>query len=88
MLRTYATLVAVLAFLAPARAIACDKGHWVQAVSEDGEVVTLEDGTVWLVDALDRVDTALWPLTADIIVCDGQLFNAEDNESAVVRRVR
>jgi hypothetical protein len=35
-------------------------GHWIQEVNSNGAVITLEDGSLWRVDELDRIDTALW----------------------------
>jgi hypothetical protein len=44
-------------------------GHWIQSVGDDGAVVVLEDRSVWLVDVLDRIDTALWlPMTEITVV--------------------
>jgi hypothetical protein len=38
----------------------CEEGHWIDEVLSDGSVIVLEDGARWLVDQVDRVDTALW----------------------------
>lgn len=66
----------------------CESGHWVDSVMEDGSIVRLEDGSLWEVDAVDTVDSALWLPTTEIIVCDGKLINTEDKESVSVRRLR
>jgi hypothetical protein len=67
---------------------ACDDGHWVNEVLNDGAVVPLEDGTMWLVEPADRVDTALWLPTTSIVVCQGTLVNTDDGEKAQVREIR
>jgi hypothetical protein len=66
----------------------CDSGHWVSEVSDDGGVVILEDGSVWLINSADKIDTALWLPTTDITACDDKLINTEDGEIAGARRVR
>jgi hypothetical protein len=65
----------------------CESGHWVEEVMSDGEIVKLEDGSLWRVDATDTVDSALWLPSTDIVVCDGKLINTEDNESVEARRI-
>lgn len=45
-------------------------GHWVDSVTGDGEVVVLEDGSIWLVDAVDRIDTSVWVMTDDVVVVE------------------
>jgi hypothetical protein len=67
---------------------ACDSGHWIDAVIDDGSIVKLEDGTVWEVASYDRVDSALWLPTTDIVVCDDKLINTEDNESVDAKQLR
>jgi uncharacterized protein YecT (DUF1311 family) len=60
----------------------CDSGHWVDAVLDDGHLVKLEDGSLWEIDAVDQIDTALWLPTSEITVCAGKLINTDDNETA------
>jgi hypothetical protein len=57
-------------------------------VSNDGQIVKLEDGSIWQVDAVDAIDSMLWLPTTDIIACDGKLINTEDNETVSARRIR
>lgn len=66
----------------------CEDGHWVESVSGDGTIVKLEDGSVWEVDAVDAIDSALWLPTTDIIACDDKLINTDDNEKVSARRLR
>jgi hypothetical protein len=69
-------------------AYACDSGHWVDSVAADGQIVILEDGSVWQIEAGDEINTALWLPTTDITVCAGRLINTDDEEVAGAYRVR
>src|SRR6266478_1334868 len=44
---------------APARA--CDDGHWIDEVLADGQILKLEDGSLWKVDPTDTLTSSLWP---------------------------
>jgi hypothetical protein len=66
----------------------CDSGHWVQSVSNDGQIVILEDGSVWQVDPVDAIDSMLWLPVDSIVACDDKLINTDDNESVSARRIR
>jgi len=67
---------------------ACEAGHSVKSVHADGKIVILEDGTVWEIDDVDTVDTALWLPTTEIVVCDDKLINTDDDETVGARRIR
>jgi hypothetical protein len=69
-------------------ALACESGHWIENVMADGEVIKLEDGSVWQVDPGDSITAALWLPTTDIVVCDDKLINSEDGETVGARRLR
>jgi hypothetical protein len=43
-------------------------GHWIDEVSNNGRFITLEDGSLWDVQSIDQVDTALWLPITDITV--------------------
>ena len=67
------------------------KGHWVDEVSSNGAIVTLEDGSMWEIVSSDQVDTAIWLPTTDITVMRDPrpvsdykyiLVNTEDGEKA------
>jgi hypothetical protein len=34
--------------------------HWIKEVSDEGGVIILEDNTVWGVESIDKLDSALW----------------------------
>ncbi len=66
----------------------CESGHWVDSVSDDGEIVKLEDGSVWEVDVGDTVDSMLWLPTTDVLACPHKLINTEDNETVGATRLK
>ena len=90
--KTLKSTVAAIALLllVPFAAFAgtCENGHWVQSVTDDGEIVKLEDGTVWEVLGGDAVASMLWLPTENIVVCGGYLINTDDNEKVSARRIR
>jgi hypothetical protein len=62
-------------------------GHWIESVMDDGSIIKLEDGTLWMVSPLDIIDSALWLPISEITVVDGnnpvypfRLINTDDNE--------
>jgi hypothetical protein len=66
----------------------CEAGHWIESVAADGRIIKLEDGSIWEVDPVDVIDSALWLPISDIVVCDDKLINTDDNETVSARRVR
>ncbi|MGA8594897.1 MAG: hypothetical protein WB676_09150 [Bryobacteraceae bacterium] len=45
----------------------------------DGKIITLEDGSLWQVDTLDQIDTALWLPITNIVVLPSDR-TGDDNE--------
>lgn len=72
----------------PSLALACEDGHWIDSVSDDSRIVILEDGTVWEIDSLDRIDSSLWLPTSEIVACDDKLINTDDDEVVDATRIR
>lgn len=68
----------------------CESGHWIESVSDDGDVITLGDGSLWHVDPGDEVLAMLWLPVTDVVLCEGtgKLVNTDDEESAGVQRAR
>jgi hypothetical protein len=66
----------------------CESGHWIDSVMSDGEIIKLEDGSVWRVDAGDTVDSMLWLPISDVVVCSDKIINTDDNETVGVTRLR
>lgn len=66
----------------------CEAGHWVDFVSNGGRIVILEDSSIWEVDTVDAINSALWLPTTGIVACGDKLINTEDNETVSARRIR
>lgn len=69
-------------------------GHWIQD-NADGRIISLEDGSVWEVSAIDQVDSMLWLPVTNINVADNPsggsypylLVNTDDGEKVEARLV-
>jgi hypothetical protein len=64
-------------------------GHWIDSVSNDGKIITLEDNSIWEVSLPDQIDTTLWLPITDIVVTESEnpsypyrLINKDDSETA------
>jgi hypothetical protein len=44
------------------------QGHWVAEVLSSGHYIRLEDDSVWEVDSVDAIDSALWLMAESIVV--------------------
>ncbi len=66
----------------------CDKGHWVQKNTSDGEIVTLEDGSTWEIAPTDRGYTVKWIPGTKITACQAKLINADGGEAAEAIRIK
>jgi hypothetical protein len=64
----------------------CESGHWIDSNEQNGEIIILEDGSVWEIS--DTLDSFLWlPLTS-ITVCPYSLINTDDNEQVDAYRLK
>jgi hypothetical protein len=82
-------LVAAIAVFAVSVARACDDGYSIQAILDDGNVIKLDDGSVWKVDAIDTITASLWLATTDVLVCsDEKIINIDDEETVHAHRIR
>lgn len=66
----------------------CEDGHWIASVSSGGEIVKLEDGSIWEISAIDRIDTALWLTTEEITACGGRLINTDTSDAVDAKRIK
>ncbi len=59
-------------------------------MTDDGDVIKLEDGSLWQVEDGDTVTSALWLAMTDVVLCEmkGKLINTDDNESIAVTRLK
>lgn len=62
----------------------CESGLSIASVENDGKVIKLDDGSLWEVDDVDTVDTALWLVADEVVLCEGKIINTDENESADV----
>jgi hypothetical protein len=70
-------------------------GHWIKEKIDSGDYILLEDGSLWEIASLDRLNTRLWLKTSSITVVEASgypgygyiLINTDDGESARVRFV-
>jgi len=69
-------------------------GHWVKKVIDRGNMVLLEDRSLWEVAAIDRINTMLWLPITSITVTEARvpvgefkyvLINTDDGETAHVK---
>lgn len=68
--------------------------HWIKTVSSGGKLVELEDGSLWEVNAIDRIYTGIWLPISNITVILAEtsvgdyrytLINRDDGEMALVK---
>jgi len=65
----------------------CESGHWLQTKNDQGSILTLEDGSVWMVINGGEIDSQLWLESDEILICDDSTFinKDEDNEQVSVQ---
>jgi hypothetical protein len=82
-------LVAATTVFVASAARACDDGYAIQAVLDDGNIIKLDDGSIWRVDPTDAVTASVWLATADVLVCDDEkIISVDDEETVHVHRIR
>jgi hypothetical protein len=69
-------------------------GHWISENNSGGKIILLEDGSLWQINPIDQVDTALWLSITEITVLEVdspigeyryQLINTDDGEQALAQ---
>jgi hypothetical protein len=66
----------------------CEDGHWIKSVTQGGEIVILENNSVWEVSSLDRIYTTLWLPVTEVVACPNQLINVDDGEKVEAVRIK
>ena len=65
-------------------------GHWIKENIDRGRLILLEDGSLWEVDRLERLDASLWLRTSSVHVAESSdgspgfdylLVNTDDREA-------
>jgi len=46
--------------------------HWIKDVIDRGAIIRLEDGSLWEISALDKIDTMLWLPIDDITIVENK----------------
>lgn len=69
-------------------------GHWIRSKADNGALLTLEDGSIWEISSIDRIDTSLWLPVTNITVLRATspvgdykytLLNTDDGEKALAK---
>jgi hypothetical protein len=69
-------------------------GHWIRSKADNGAIIILEDGSMWEITTLDRIDTALWLPISNVTILKASspvgdykytLINSDDGEKALAK---
>jgi hypothetical protein len=69
-------------------------GHWIKSKANNGAIIILEDGSMWEINSLDRIDTALWLPISNVTILKASspvgdykytLVNTDDGEKALAK---
>ena len=69
-------------------------GHWVREKVDGGEIIILEDGSMWEISSIDRIYTRLWLRITNITVLEASdpvgpyrywLINTDDGERVLAK---
>jgi hypothetical protein len=66
----------------------CEDGHWIQSIADNGEIIILEDGSIWQVDSIDTITSSIWLPVSTITICGSQLINTDDGEKVRATRIK
>jgi len=67
----------------------CESGHWIDNVMSNGEIIKLEDGSLWKVNSSDTYNSAIWIAIDNIVICDdNKLINTDDNTAVSVNQIK
>jgi hypothetical protein len=66
----------------------CEDGHWIESVSSNGEIIKLEDGSIWQVDSIDTITSSIWLPISNITICGSTLINTDDGEKGNATRLK
>lgn len=78
----------------PSNYLGTNGGHWIKSKVDGGAMIILEDGSLWQIDSVDRVDTALWLPITNVTVLRASspigeykyvLINTDDGEKALAK---
>ena len=56
----------------------------IRSVSSDGQILVMLSGSVYEVDQIDRIDSALWLAADDVLICDdNEIINTDEQGEKV-----
>ena len=68
--------------------------HWIRKVIERGETIQLEDGSIWQISPLSKIDAILWLVTEKIVIVESgnplypyKLVNSDGGTSAEAKKI-
>jgi hypothetical protein len=67
---------------------ACETDLSIVANLGNGQIIKLDDGSVWKIDSADSIDSQLWSVGDDIVACDDKLVHPDDGEEVEATRVK
>jgi hypothetical protein len=47
-------------------------GHWVKSKIDGGNIIQLEDGSMWQISPIDKIETTLWLPTEGITIIESK----------------
>ena len=69
-------------------------GHWVLENIDSSKFIKLEDGSLWEISSLDKIEAMLWLVTEEITVVESnnplysyKLINTDTGESAEAKLI-
>ena len=66
----------------------CEGGHWIQSIAANGEIIQLEDGSIWQVDVVDAVISMIWLPVSNITICGPYLSNTDSGGRVRATRIK
>ncbi len=67
---------------------ACESGHWIKSIHNNGNIISLEDGSVYQVATIDSITSAIWLPVTDVTICGDRMINTDDGEAVSVKKLR
>jgi len=72
-----------------------NSNHWIKTIIERGQTIQLEDGSLWQINPLSKVDAGLWLPTERITIVESgnkfyphKLINSDGKTAAEAKRIR
>lgn len=66
----------------------CIDGHWISSVSGNGQIVVLEDRSIWQINAVEAIESMLWLPTENVLICGSRLINSHNGKAVSAKRLK